>query len=348
MQAHPFGPQGRKAALAQMAAGELDLLIVGGGITGCGLARDATLRGLRVALVEKADFGYGTSSRSSKLVHGGLRYMSQGDIALVQESIRERRVLQAIAPHLVHPLAFIYPIHAEQSALPLRLGFPIFDRMAGNRGEERHQRLTPEQVRERIPGLRPDLLMGFAYGEFITDDSRFTLENALSAALHGALVANHARVTRFTLVGGQVTGAEVVDELDGTPYTVVARVVVNATGPWVRETVALGAQPVPLTILPSKGIHLLFRAERLPVAGAVVLNAPSGKHGFAIRRWQYVYVGTTDVTFAGSLEQPQADEAAVSHLLSLVQECFPDLHLCAADVVATWAGLRPLVAPAGR
>jgi glycerol-3-phosphate dehydrogenase len=200
MSGQPFGPAERLAALGAMAGRPLDLLVIGGGITGCGLARDAALRGLAVALVEQADFGAGTSSRSSKLVHGGVRYLAYGDVALVRESAHERRVLSAIAPHLVHPLPFVFPLFKGDSMAKMRVGFTMFDRLAASTQEQRHRVLKAAEILELVPALRGPLTGGFLFLEYITDDARLTVENAVSAARHGALVANHAAVTSFLVL----------------------------------------------------------------------------------------------------------------------------------------------------
>ena len=345
---HPSGPAERLTALEAMTRRRLDLLVVGGGITGCGLARDAALRGLSVGLVEKVDFAYGTSSRSSKLVHGGVRYLAYGDVGLVRESAHERKVLGGIAPHLVHPLPFLFPLYKGDSVAKFRVGFTMFDKLAGSTRQERHRVLTADEIRERAPALREPLTGGFEFTEYITDDARLTLENALSAAEHGAFVANHAAVTSLLVEDGRLVGASVRDELDGQTRDVRAAVVVNATGPWAEETIGLGGSPAPKHVLPSKGIHLLFHADRLPVRGAVALKSPAGREGFAVRRWSYVYVGTSDVAHEGRLDEPVADRAAMEDVLRMTQDCFPSLGLTESDVVATWAGLRPLIAEEGK
>lgn len=347
MTLHPFSPAGRRSALQRMAAEEFDLLVVGGGITGCGLARDAALRGLSVALVERGDFASGTSSRSSKLVHGGIRYLAHAEFRLVRESARERQALRQIAPHLVHPLPFLFPLYGESLA-KYRAGFWLFDKLAGASREEEHRLLSPAEVRARVPALRDGVTAGLAYGEYMTDDARLTLENALSAAEHGAAVANYAPLVAFTVTQGRVAGGTVRDLLTGEEYLVRARVVVNATGPWAEQTLRRCGSTAPRQILPSKGIHLLFRASRLPLHGAVALKSPDGREGFAIRRWGYVYIGTTDVAHQGALDGPMADREAVEGLLKLARDCFPGLGLTEEDIIATWAGLRPLIVEAGK
>lgn len=342
-----FGPGARRGALEALGSEELDLLVVGGGITGAGLARDAALRGLRVGLVEREDFAAGTSSRSSKIIHGGIRYLQYGWLGTVRESALERGVIREIAPHLVHPMPFVYPLYTGQWKLFFRAGFVLFDLLAGASSVDRHRFLSEEEVRERVPGLRPELRGGVVYGEYITDDGRLTLENALSAAEHGALVANHAAATGF-LGDGRVTGARVRDALTGAELEVRARVVVNATGPWAERLLEQSGFESERTVLPSKGIHLLFRAERLPLVSATHLKAPSGREGLAMRRGEYVYVGTSDVRYEGSLEEPAADAAAIDDVFRMARGCFPELDLQPSDVVGTWAGVRPLVSVPGK
>ncbi len=346
---HPFSPEGRHAALRRMATEPLDVLIVGGGITGTGVARDAALRGWRVALIEKEDFGFGTSGRSSKIVHGGVRYLEYGHFLLVRESARERRVVQSIAPHLVHRLDFLYPVFAPDSLIKIRAGLAVFDWLASTEGAEKHETLEPHQVREYLPGLRDPLRGAVLYPEYITDDARLTLENAVSAADHGALVANHARAeSLYRDSEGRVHGARVRDTLDGTIYEVQARVVVNAGGPWAQEILEESGLPVPKPLRPSKGIHILLPAERLPLRGATFLKTSYGRRGLAMRRLDYVYIGTTDEEYDGPLDTPRASREEVLDVLRMAQDSFPDAALEIGDVLATWAGIRPLIAEEGK
>lgn len=344
---HPFSPEGRAHALEEMARTRLDVLVVGGGITGAGIARDAALRGWRVGLVEKEDFGSGTSSRSSKIIHGGVRYLEYGQFLLVRESARERRVLRHIAPHLVHPIPFLYPIFGGDRFWMIRVGMALFDRMASATPAERSRTLDPALVRERLPGLRDPLRGGVLYMEYITDDARFTTENALSAALHGARVANHARA-RLLVSRGQVVGAEVTDALTGHTRAVHARVVVNATGPWAAHTLAAADLSPARPLVLSKGIHLLLDASVLPIRGACFLKASGGRRGLAMRRMDHVYVGTSDEEYGGPLDAPRTTRAEVEELLSMVQDCFPSAGLRIEHVRATWAGIRTLVLQRGK
>ena len=345
---HPFSPAGRARALEAMAAGELDVLVVGGGITGCGIARDAALRGWSVGLVEKVDFAFGTSGRSSKIIHGGVRYLEYGHFLLVRESARERAVLRRIAPHLVHRIPFQYPVFAPDLLIKIRAGLSVFDWLADSEGEDRHEVLDPEEVRRSLPGLREPLKGSVRYPEYITDDARLTLENALSAAENGALVANHARVEELVRDRGAVVGARVRDELTGATHSIRARCVVNACGPWAAAVLEGSGLPVEKPLRPSKGIHLLFSAERLPIEGASFLKSSSGRRGLAMRRLDWVYVGTSDDEYTGPLDAPRATRAEVVELLAMVQDCFPEAGLSTDDVLATWAGVRPLIAEEGR
>ncbi|MGE0159048.1 MAG: FAD-dependent oxidoreductase [Gemmatimonadales bacterium] len=346
---HPFSPAGRARALREMATRELDVLVIGGGITGAGVARDAALRGWRVALVEKEDFAFGTSSRSSKIVHGGVRYLEYGHFLLVRESARERRVVQAIAPHLVHRLDFLYPVFAPDSLMKIRAGLAVFDWLASAEGAEKHRTIGPDEVREQVPGLRDPLRGAVLYPEYITDDARFTLENALSAAEHGALVANRARAeTLYRDSTGRVRGARVRDAIDGSAYEVQARVVVNAGGPWAEEILRESGLEAPKHLRPSRGIHILVSADRLPMRGATFLKASSGRRGLAMRRLGYVYIGTSDEEHTGPLDVPTATRAEVLDVLAMAQDSFPDANLRLDDVLATWAGIRPLIAEPGK
>jgi glycerol-3-phosphate dehydrogenase len=344
----PLNRRWRAEALERMAREPLDLLVIGGGITGAGVARDAALRGLSVGLVEKTDFAAGTSSRSSKIIHGGVRYLEYLQLGMVRESARERRVLRRIGPHLVHELPFLYPIWKGESFLKIRAGLLLFDVLAGSPRGERSRSLSPSAVQEYLPGLREPLRGAVLYPEFITDDGRFTLSNIRSAADHGALVANHARVENLLEDGGRVVGARVQDEERGEALEIRAAVTVNATGPWAQELLRDSGLPVPSRLVPSKGIHLLFRRTRLPLQAATFLRSPSGRSGLAMPRGPWVYVGTSDEEYRGDLDRPRARAREVDELLTLVQDSFPEAGIDARDVKATWAGIRPLIHEEGK
>lgn len=345
---HPLSPAGRDRALEAMARARLDLLVIGGGITGAGVARDAAIRGMSVGLVEKGDFAGGTSSRSSKIIHGGVRYLEYLQLGLVRESARERSVLRRIAPHLVHPLPFLYPVFDGDSLLRIRLGLRLFDLLAGRHRGAWSRRLRPAEVRELLPGLRETLEGAVRYPEYITDDARFTLANVASAADHGAWVANRARVEGFFRRGSRVVGARVRDLEGGREFEVEARVTVNATGPWMQELLEGDGLEVPHPIVPSKGIHILLPRDRLPLRAATFLTSRSGRSGLAMPRGPWVYVGTSDTEYRGDLDRPRAEPEEVDELLGLTKDCFPEAGLGPDDVVSTWAGLRPLVHEEGK
>jgi glycerol-3-phosphate dehydrogenase len=278
-----------------------------------------------------------------------VRYLEYGQFLLVRESARERTVLRDIAPHLVHYLPFHFPVFAPDSLTKIRAGLSVFDWLAGAQGDEKHDHLDADEVRTALPGLREPLKGGVRYPEYITDDARLTLENAQSAAEHGALVANHARVDEILQTPeGRVNGVRVTDLLSGEEIVVHARCVVNATGPWAQLTLEDSGLPPEKPLNPSKGIHLLLPAHRLPIDGATFLKSRSGRRGLAMRRLDYVYVGTSDDPYVDSLDTPRATRAEVADLLAMVQDCFPEADLTLDDVIATWAGVRPLIEEEGK
>lgn len=344
----PLSIAAREASLDAMAGEVFDLLVIGGGITGAGVARDAALRGMKVALVEKTDFGAGTSSRSSKIIHGGVRYLEYLQLGLVRESARERSILRGIAPHLVHPLPFLYPVFGGESLLKMRLGLRLFDVLAGKHRGEWSRRLGPEATRELLPGLRDPLKGAVRYPEFITDDARFTLASVASAAAHGARVANHARVEALLRSGERVVGAQVRDLQGGRNLEVRARATLNAAGPWIQEIFEASDLPIPHRIVPSKGIHILLDRKRLPLRAASFIRSPEGRSGLAMPRGPWVYVGTSDTEYHDDPDRARAEPGEVDELLDLVRASFPDMGIGPGDVVSTWAGLRPLVHEKGK
>ena len=343
-----FSTDARQSALDQMEKGPLDLLVVGGGITGAGVARDAALRGMRVALVEKGDFASGTSSRSSKIIHGGVRYLEYLQLGLVRESARERRILRRIAPHLVHPLPFLYPVFQGESLLKIRAGLKLFDALARSAPGERSSYLSPPETRKYLPGLREPLKGSVLYPEFITDDARFTLANIVSAADHGAWVSNYTRVESLLVAGNRVKGALVRDLETDRSMEIQARITVNATGPWAQDLVVASGLSMPRRMIPSKGIHILVPRTRLPIMAATFLRSSSGRRGLAMPRGPWVYIGTSDSEFSGNLDAPRADPSETEELLEMTRDCFPDAGLTMDDIRSTWAGIRPLVFEAGK
>jgi glycerol-3-phosphate dehydrogenase len=345
----PFSHQSRAAALASMAAEPVDVLVIGGGITGAGIARDAALRGFRTALVDKGDFGAGTSSHSSRLIHGGIRYLEQGNLRLVFEASRERRVLLRIAPHLVRPLPFLFPVYrgARVPAWKLRAGMWLYDALAAFRNVKTHRWFSAKQVRRVEPALKDRGLVGAAlYYDAQTDDARLVLATLRSAARAGALVANYAEVTSLLTPDGRVRGAAVRDALTGDARTVRALVVVNAGGPWVDALRRLDDPAAPPLLRPTKGAHVAVPRRRIGNERAVTLfSAIDGRVMFVLPWGDLSYVGTTDTDADASADTVRVTAADVTYLLRSANAAFPEAHLAPNDVVSVWAGLRPLLRP---
>ena len=339
----------RSAALARLGSETFDLLVIGGGINGAGIARDAAMRGLRTALVEHADFASGTSSRSSKLIHGGFRYLEQGDVRLVLEACRERERLRRLAPHLVRPQEFIFPVYEDGPVgrFKLAAGLWAYDLMAGLWNVHRHRMLSARATRKAEPALRTEGLRGAGrYWDCRTDDARLVLETILAAVREGGVAVSYARVTALLKEDGRIAGARLVDRLGGGEVSVRARVVVNATGPWVDAVAVLDA-PAPPRLRLTKGVHVLVPRARVGNRAAVVLHAvKDGRVMFVIPWQEQTLVGTTDTDHEGGPDVPAVVEAAdVSYLLETVNHYFPAARLSRADVTSAFAGLRPLIAP---
>jgi glycerol-3-phosphate dehydrogenase len=336
----PFSADTRTANLSRMAEGRFDVLVIGGGITGTGIALDAAARGLSVALVEKNDFASGTSGRSSRLIHGGIRYLEQRDFALVRESLRERRTLLRLAPHLVRPVPVYMLADSPRSRALYQAGLAGYGVLAAGRNVGHHQSVRAERFLQAAPGLagRP---RGYRYYECQTDDARLTIEVARTAQAYGAVLANHARADGL-LGGASVAGASVVDELTGQRFEIRARATVNASGVWADRVrgLAPGGRE---RLVPSKGVHLVFAPGGVQTKVAII--APSAAHDgrfiFLIPWEDRVYAGTTDTLYSGELEDPATDDSDRDYILSAVARHFPGVT--ARDVVASWAGLRPLL-----
>ena len=328
----------------------VDLLVIGGGINGAGIARDAARRGLRVALVEMRDLAFGTSSRSSKLVHGGLRYLEHLEFSLVFEAVSERRLLLDIAPHLVNPLGFLFPVFdtSRQNLATLRAGMWLYDGLSLFRSPKLHRTLNRKEVVKEEPTLLAKGLKGAPlYYDCSTDDARLTLESALDAAQLGAIISTWTACTGFVHDDrGKICGATVKDAFTGEVRTIAASAVVNATGPWTDETIALG-KPLERELLrPTKGVHIVVSRERLPVKHAVVCFHPQdGRVLFAIPWGEVTYIGTTDTDWDGDPADVEADAADVRYLLDASNAYFPGREFVPDDVISTWAGLRPLMRP---
>ena len=342
----------RPDAIARAVEARPDLLVIGGGITGAGIALDAVSRGLSVVLLEKNDFAWGTSSRSTKLIHGGLRYLKQLEFKLVSEVGRERAIVHRNARHLVVPERMLLPITAKGSLgrTGTSIGLLVYDLLAGVEPAERRKMLAADETARTEPLLKnKGLKAGALYYEYRSDDARLTIENIKRSVELGATCLNHAEVNELlTDPFGQVNGARFTDHLTGRQHDVQATVVVNACGPWVdlirKKDDSLHGKRLQLT----KGVHLVVPHERLPLRQAIYFDVPDGRMIFAIPRENITYVGTTDTVYTDRIDRPVTDAADVSYVLKGVNKMFRGISLAPKDVQSTWAGLRPLIHEDGK
>lgn len=349
--ARPFSAAVREENLDWLSGEVFDVLVIGGGITGAAIARDAAMRGFRTALVEKGDFAIGTSSRSTRLIHGGIRYLEYREFRLVFDACTERRILRQIAPRLVRPLAFLFPLYAGQRppAWKLRLGLLLYDALSLFRNVQMHRWLSPQEATRREPLIGGRGLIGAGrYYDAQVNDARLTLAMVRAAHLHGAVVVNYASVVGLMKAGGRVVGAQVVDARTGREIEVRARLVVNATGVWTDRIRALDNPHARPMLRPTKGIHFLILRDRLPIRHALIFTSPrDGRHMFIIPWKDFAFVGTTDTDYEGDLDNPAADRGDVEYLLEAVNHLIPGARLTESDIISTWAGLRPLIAAPG-
>jgi len=323
---------------------EGDVVVVGGGIVGSSIARDAALRGLSVALLERRDFGAGTSSKTSRMLHGGVRYLRQGRLGLVRQALRERNLLRDLEPGLVLPTDFAVPVYEGSGLGPAltRLGLRIYRGFARDRGGDW---LKPARADEAAPGLERKGLRGIGgYRDVLVRDARLVLEVARSAARSGAAVLNHAQVNSFVHEGGKITALAVADVFTLADDVVVrGTTFVNASGPWVDAIRRLDDPAAEPLLRPTKGVHLLVARGRIDHKRAVVLEMRDGRIVFVLPWGKFTIVGTTDTDYKGSLDDVAATPDDVSYLLAAINEFFPAANLGVADVVSTYAGVRPLV-----
>ncbi len=338
----------RQEWLERAAESVADVLVVGGGITGAGVAREAALRGLSVVLVDRGDFASGTSSRSSKLIHGGIRYLAQGDVALVREAARERSILRKIAPHLARPVGMLMPAPSKATRVTLTAGLWTFARLAGGGDNADYRALDARATRAAEPLLRADCSAGgsVVFTEYATNDARLTLETLKSAAASGARVANYVGVDSLSVDGAGVR-ATVTDRMRGSSFEIRARAVVNAAGPWFDAVHSLVDAGSATAMQLTRGIHLVVPQSALPTSHIVVLRAPDGRSTFVVPAGDFVYIGTTDTHFEGDAAEPGVSAADARYLLDSVAGTFSSAPT-ASDVVGTWAGVRPLLRQDGK
>lgn len=329
----------------------LDLLVIGGGITGAGIALDAASRGLSVALVEMQDFAAGTSSRSTKLVHGGLRYLKQFEIKMVAEVGREREIVYENGPHVTTPEWMMLPFYKGGTFGPFstNIGLRVYDFLAGVKKSERRKMLSREEALHREPLLKEDNLKGAGYYvEYRTDDARLTIEVIKKAVEKGVLALNYAKVSKLLYQDDQVMGVEVEDQLTNEIHQMKANYIVNAAGPWVDTLREKDQSKKGKTLKLTKGVHLVFDQSRFPLQQAIYFDTPDGRMVFAIPRDGKTYVGTTDTVYEGNIAHPVVTKSDRDYVIEAILFMFPDQQITAADVESSWVGLRPLIYEEGK
>ena len=343
----------RAEGIRRLAAESFDVVVIGGGITGVGCALDAAGRGLRTALVERHDFASGTSSKSSKLVHGGLRYLQQREIRLVYEALAERQVLRRIAPHLVRVQPFLLPVFTSDGLINRRLARALgsamwmYDLTGGLRIGKVHRRISKSAALEHMPTLKESrLASAYVYYDARADDARLTLTIARTAAEHGAAIVNDAAVTGFEKdAAGQMTGLRVL--VDGSEVLVRTRAAVNATGVWSDNVRALDEGRDPDSIRPAKGVHITVPWTKVRNDIAAVIPVPKDRRSVFVVPWgDFTYIGTTDTDYDGSIDDPQCTPDDIAYLLRAINGAITT-PITESDILGTWAGLRPLVKRAG-
>jgi len=346
-----FSYSNRPAIIRKLSTEKYDLVIIGGGITGAGIALDAASRGLKTALVEKNDFAFGTSSRSTKLIHGGLRYLKQLEFGLVKEVGSERAVVHNLAPHLVVPEKMLLPLSDKQGLgyWLTSIGLKIYDWLAGVKPEDQRKMLTKLQTLKYEPLLKKDDVKGGAiYAEYRTDDARLTIEVLKSAVGYGAAILSYAKVTNFIYDKEHVSGVQVIDQFSAQRFIIQAGVVVSATGPWVDELRAINKSKTAKRLHLTKGVHIVVSHLKFPVRQAIYFDVSDGRMIFAIPRGRTTYIGTTDTTYDGNKDNVATTLKDAQYLVDAVNATFPDVDLTVADIESSWAGLRPLIHEEGK
>ncbi|WP_159949618.1 glycerol-3-phosphate dehydrogenase/oxidase [Polaribacter septentrionalilitoris] len=330
---------------------EFDILIIGGGITGAGIALDAASRGMKVALIEKNDFASGTSSKSTKLIHGGLRYLKQFDFWLVKEVGTERAIVHKLAPHLVVPEKMILPLieGGTYGSWLTSIGLKVYDILASVEGEDKRKMLDKEEALAKEPLLPEQILNGAGYyAEYRTDDARLTLEVLKTALEYEAKIINYVTASAFIYENKRVVGITAKDNLSNTSYAIKAKYVVNATGPWVDILRQTNHSKIGKRLHLTKGVHLVVPHEKLPVQQSVYFDIPDGRMMFAIPRGKVTYFGTTDTNYQLDKNNVETNLVDATYLISAVNNMFPDINLTLDDIESSWAGLRPLIHEEGK
>jgi glycerol-3-phosphate dehydrogenase len=328
-----------------------DLVIIGGGITGCGIALDAASRGMKVALIEMQDFASGTSGRSTKLVHGGLRYLKQFELGIVADMGKERAIVYENGPHVTTPEPMLLPIYKNGTfgKLSTSLGLKFYDYLAKVNSSERRIMLTADETIKKIPMLKRDGLLGSGYYvEYRTDDARLTIEVLKKAISLGAMAINYSKAVGFKYKDNKVCGVEVFDSIKNTQFVIEAKKVVNAAGPWVDEIRTLNNSKIGKKLKLSKGAHIVIDNSVLPLRQAIYFDTPDKRMVFAIPREGKVYIGTTDTFYDGDIANPRLTVEDKKYLLNAINYIFPNKLVADTDIESSWAGLRPLIYEIGK
>ena len=340
----------REATLDRLEREAFDCVVIGGGISGAGVAREAALRGLSVALLDAEDFASGTSSRSSKLIHGGLRYLAMGDVALVRTTALERKEIFRLAPHLATRRWMVVPTRGYASLLKLRAGITTYEKLGAVEGDDLHRNWDAAQIEREEPAIDTSVYKhACVYREYLTDDAHLVVANLRSAAERGAAILNHIPVESVVREDGVASGVEATCKLSGRTLRVRARWVINAAGPWVDAVRCLEDEAAAPMLHLSKGVHIVVPAERMPVHNMVIANTKDRRTIFVIRQGDVTYVGTTDTTYEpGRAVWPEITREDVEYLLEPTARLLRTDPVRPEEVVAAWAGLRPLIAEPGK
>jgi glycerol-3-phosphate dehydrogenase len=341
----------RDNIVSDLASTNFDVLIIGGGITGAGIALDAASRGMKVALIEKNDFASGTSSKSTKLIHGGLRYLKQFDFWLVKEVGTERAIVHKLAPHLVIPEKMILPLidGGTYGSWLTSIGLKVYDILASVEGEDQRKMLDKKEALEKEPLLPEKGLNGAGYyAEYRTDDARLTIEILKTALEYNAKTLNYVEATEFIYKNNRLVGARVKDSISNNSFDIKAKYIVNATGPWVDDLRQVNNSKIGKRLHLTKGVHLVVSHKKLPVKQSIYFDVPDGRMMFAIPRGNVTYFGTTDTNYQTDKNNVQTNLVDATYLISAVNNIFPDINLTLNDIESSWAGLRPLIHEEGK
>lgn len=341
----------RSGLIEKLEDDQFDLIIIGGGITGAGIALDAASRGMKTALVEKNDFASGTSSKSTKLIHGGLRYLKQFHIKMVADVGKERRIVHKLAPHLVLPEKMLLPVLKKGSMgmFSISIGLKLYDFLAGVKGDDRRKMLGKRSTLKEEPLLPSDRIKGSGlYAEYRTDDARLTIEIMKTAHQHGATCINYVEASDFKYDNGKLSGIECRDVISNNSFSIKGKHIINAAGPWVDEIRALNKSRQGKQLYLTKGVHLVVPKHKLPVHHSMYFEVRDGRMIFLIPRNQITYIGTTDTPYDGDKDMLKVDKEDASYLINAVNEMFPEVDLTINDIESSWSGLRPLIYEEGK